>query len=81
MKLRKFHSDREILQILASAKAGNKTANEVCGEHGITPGTFWRWWHKYQRWTRQEILALRALKQENRRLRRALRDVQRPSPN
>jgi transposase-like protein len=79
--MRKFHSDRQILQILAAARASTKSIKEICDDHGITTLTFLRWWHKYQRWTRQENLALRALKMENRRLRRTIREMQRPTLN
>ena len=61
-------TEEQIIAILKEQEAGAKTA-EVCRRHGISDATFYKWKAKYGGLEVSEARRLRALEDENARLR------------
>lgn len=64
-------SDEQIIAILREQEAGRSTA-EVCRKHGISDATFYKWKSKYGGLQVSEAKRLKALEDENRRLKKRL---------
>ena len=64
-------SDEQIIAILREQEAGRATA-EVCRKHGISDATFYKWKSKYGGLQISEAKRLKALEDENRRLKKRL---------
>jgi putative transposase len=67
---RPFYED-QIIGVLREHEAGVKTA-DLCRKHGISDATFYNWKAKYGGMTVSETARLRALEDENRRLKKLL---------
>lgn len=67
------HTDDEIVAILQEHQGG-VTAKEVIRRHGISLDTFYRWKRQYSGMTKVELQRLKALEDENRRLKRMVAD-------
>lgn len=67
MAKRKRHSPERIAAILKQQEAGLKVT-EICRKHGISEQTFFRWKSKYGGMGASEVKRLKALEDENRRL-------------
>lgn len=63
-------NETQIIDVLREQEAGSPTV-EVCGRHGISEQTFYRWKAKYG----SETQELKALKDENRRLKKLLPEL------
>lgn len=61
------------MRILRQADSGLKIA-EVCREHNITEQTFYRWRRKYADMDLADAKRLKALEEENRRLKALVAD-------
>jgi len=61
------YTEEQIIRILKQHEAGVKTA-DVCREHGISTATFYGWKSKYGGMDVSEAQRLKALEDENRRL-------------
>ena len=66
MKRSKF-TDEQILKIVREGEAGRKVA-DLCRTNGITEQTYYRWKAKYGGMELSEMQRLKALEDENRRL-------------
>ena len=64
-------SEEQIIRVLREHEAGAKT-EEVCRRHGISDATFYKWKSKYGGLEVSEARRLRALEDENRRLKKLL---------
>lgn len=64
-------SDEQIIAILREQEAGRPTA-EVCRKHGISDATFYKWKSKYGGMDVSDAKRLKALEDENRRLKKLL---------
>ena len=73
MKKSRF-TEEQVLAILKEQDGGTKVA-DICRKHGITDATFHNWKSKYSGMSSQELSRLRALEQENSRLKRAVADL------
>jgi putative transposase len=73
MKRSRF-SDEQIIAIVKEQEAGTKTA-DVCRKHGISDATFYKWKAKYGGLEISEVRRLKALEDENARLKRLLADA------
>ena len=73
MKRSKF-TEEQIVAILREQEAGSKTA-DVCRKHGVSSATFYAWKAKYGGMDVSEAKRLRALEDENARLKRLLADA------
>lgn len=67
-------SEEQIVGVLNAAASGGKIA-ELCRRHGISRETFKRWRTKYGGLEVSEAKRLKALDEENRRLKRAVADL------
>ena len=70
MKRSKF-TEEQIIGILREQEAGAKTA-ELCRRHGISSATFYAWKAKFGGMEVSDAKRLRALEDENARLKRLL---------
>ena len=73
MGAKRKYTDEEIVQILQEHQGGI-TAKEVIRRHGISLDTFYRWKRRYSGLGRVELQRLKALEDENRRLKRMVAD-------
>jgi len=64
---RRQFTEEQIIGILKQADAGTKTA-DLCREHGISDATFYKWKAKFGGLTVSDAKRLRALEDENRKL-------------
>ncbi|QOG07117.1 transposase [Aureimonas sp. OT7] len=64
-------NDAQIIGVLREQEAGRPTA-EVCRRHGISEQTFYWWTAKYSGMTVSDATKLKALEDENRRLKKLL---------
>ena len=67
MASRKRYSEEQILKVLGEIDAGASIAS-VGRNHGIGVQTLYAWRERYQGMSKSELAALRALQDENRRL-------------
>lgn len=67
-------SEEQIFRILKLAEAGEKVA-DLCRQHGISQGTFYRWRSKYGGLEVSELHRLKQLESENERLKRLVADL------
>lgn len=70
MKRSRF-SEEQIIGILKEQEAGARTA-DVCRKHGISDATFYKWKAKYGGMEVSEARRLKALEDENTRLKKLL---------
>jgi putative transposase len=70
MKQSKF-SESQIVGILGSV-GQDKTVEQVCREHGISPATYYKWKSKYGGMGAEELKRMRDLEAENHRLKKLL---------
>jgi len=73
MKKSKF-SEEQIIGILREAE-GETPINAVCAKHNVSEGTFYKWRAKFGGMDVNEARRLRALEDENGRLKRAVADL------
>ena len=67
-------SEEQIIGILREQEAGASTA-EVCRKHGISDATFYKWKARYGGLELSEAKRLRALEDENAKLKRLLAEA------
>lgn len=67
-------SEEQIIGVLKAVESGRKVA-DVCREHGIAEGTYFRWKAKYGGLDVSEARRLRELEEENRRLKHAVAEL------
>lgn len=72
MKRRRF-TEEQIIGVLKEAEAGKKV-EEVCREQGVSKVTFYEWRKKYSGMTVSDAKRLKALEEENRKLKRIVAD-------
>ena len=73
MKRSRF-SEEQIVGILKEQEAGQRTA-DVCRRHGIAEGTFYKWKAKYGGLEVSDARRLKALEEENGRLKKLLAET------
>jgi putative transposase len=72
--MKKRFTEEQIIQILDEIRAG-KTAKEVSRQKGITLQTIYAWKKKFGDMSTDEARKLKALEQENARLKRLVADL------
>ena len=70
MKRSRF-SEEQIVGVLKEHELGTPTA-DVCRKHGISPATFYNWKSKFGGMDVSEARRLKALEEENRKLKKLL---------
>jgi putative transposase len=73
MKRNRF-TEEQIIGILREQEAGQKTS-EVCRKHGISSATFYKWKAKYGGLEVSEAKRLKALTDENAKLKKLLAEA------
>lgn len=71
--MRKRHTEEQIIGILKESEAGAKTV-DLCRKYGISDATFYKWKSKFGGLEVSEAKRLRALEDENRRLKQLVAD-------
>lgn len=73
MKKSRF-TEEQIIGILKEQEAGVKVT-EICRKYGIAEWTFYTWRKKFQGMTVSDAKRLKALEEENRKLKRIVADL------
>ncbi len=68
------YSEEQIIRVLDQVESG-QTVKEVCREHGVSQGTYYRWKAKFGGMEVNEARRLCELEQENRRLKSAVAEL------
>ena len=67
-------TDEQIIGIVREYEAGAKLT-ELCRRHGVSPATFYKWRAEYGGMAVSDAKRLKALEEENRRLKQLLADT------
>jgi len=70
---RKRYTDEQIIAVLKEGQAGVKPA-ELCRKHGMSEQTYYAWKSKYGGLEVSDLRRLKALEEENRRLKHMVAD-------
>jgi len=70
----KRYTEEQIIAVLKDAEAGAKTG-ELCRQHGISDATFYKWKAKYSGLEISDLRKMKALEEENSRLKRIVADL------
>lgn len=73
MKKKKF-SEEQIIRILKEGETGVSVA-EIARKYGFSENSFYRWRAKYHGMNAEQLKQLKALEEENRRLKTAVADL------
>jgi len=73
MTRRKRYTEEQIIGILKEAEAGAR-ALDLCRKYGMSDASFYKWKAKYSGLTVSELKRLKALEDENRRLKQIVAD-------
>ena len=65
--VRRRYTEQQIIAVLREGEAGAKVA-DLCRKYGISDATYYNWKAKYAGLTVSELKRLKALEEENRRL-------------
>ena len=71
--MRKRHTEEQIIGVLKESEAGAKTV-DLCRKYGISDATFYKWKSRFGGLEVSEARRLRALEDENRRLKQLVAD-------
>jgi putative transposase len=72
--MKKRHSAEQIIRILGEIEKGGLRVSDACRPHGISEQTYFRWKKKYGGMDVSEATRLKALEEENSRLKRLVAD-------
>jgi len=73
MTRRKRYTEEQIISILKEAEAGARVI-DLCRKYGMSDASFYKWKAKYSGLTVSELKRLKALEDENRRLKQIVAD-------
>ena len=72
--MKKRHTEEQIVRALRHAESG-VSVGEICRELGVSEPTFYRWKRKYAGLEVGELRELKALRDENRKLKALVADL------
>jgi putative transposase len=72
--MKKRHSAEQIIRILGEIENSGLKVSDACRPHGISEQTYFRWKKKYGGMEVAEAVRLKALEEENSRLKRLVAD-------
>ncbi len=72
--MKKRFTEEQIIRILQEAETGMKVM-DLCRKHGISDATYYNWKAKYGGMTVSDAKKLKALEDENRKLKRLVADL------
>ncbi len=72
--MKKRFTEEQIIRILQEAETGMKVM-DLCRKHGISDATYYNWKAKYGGMTVSDAKKLKALEDENRRLKHIVADL------
>ena len=72
--MKKRFTEEQIIRILQEAETGMKVM-DLCRKHGISDATYYNWKAKYGGMTVSDAKKLKALEDENRRLKKLVADL------
>jgi putative transposase len=64
-------TEAQVVGIIKESETGAKT-EELCRKHGVSPTTFYKWKSRFGGMEVSDVAKMRALEDENRRLKRLL---------
>jgi putative transposase len=67
-------SEEQLVRILGEAETGG-AVSELCRKHNISDATFYTWRKKYRGMSVPDVRELKALREENQRLKKLLADA------
>ena len=73
-EMENYSSEAQIIAILRQAEGGVPVA-ELCREHGISDASFYKWRAKYGGMDASMVSQMKAMEEENRRLKRMYADL------
>jgi putative transposase len=73
--MKKRHSAEQIIRILGEIENSGLKVSDACRPHGISEQTYFRWKKKYGGMEVAEAVRLKALEEENSRLKRLVADL------
>ena len=65
--VRKRYTEEQVIQVLREGEAGAKVA-DLCRKYGMSEATYYNWKARYAGMTVSDVKRLKALEEENRRL-------------
>ena len=65
--VRKRYTEEQIIQVLREGEAGARVA-DLCRKYGMSEATYYNWKARYAGMTVSDVKRLKALEEENRRL-------------
>lgn len=68
------YTEAQIIKVLKEVEGGRQV-KEVCREYGISDATFYNWKRKYGGMEASDLKKLKALEEENRRLKQMYADL------
>ena len=68
------YTEEQIVNILKEAQAGIKT-EDICRKYNVSTNTFYKWRQKYSGMEVSDVKRLKALEDENRRLKHIVADL------
>lgn len=72
--MRQRFTEEQIIAILKQSEAGTKTG-ELCRQHGMSDAAFYKWKAKYSGLEVSDLRKLKALEEENRKLKTIVADL------
>lgn len=71
--MKKRYSEEQVVRILREAASGS--VGETCRKYGVSDGTYYNWKKKYDGMAVSDVRKLRALEEENRKLKKLLAET------
>jgi putative transposase len=72
--MKRRFSEEQIVRILGEAESG-AAITELCRKHNISDATFYTWRKKYRGMSGPDVRELKALREENQRLKKLLAEA------